>query len=309
MLLWPTVSVLGFLLLAVVVIALGVSSTARYEVERHRVQVSRQQVGVPATAGASPAGLRSAATSIAGDQSRPLNGTAVLERAASDRSAADEPGAAHGLPRQAVPGSVATLPEAGRLGDDALAPAWWLVTEEDHRVVAGPFPDRVEAEWAALAGAVGVPAHAVHGVRRTGDGLEQRQTPGDRAWLSELGDQLDRLPEDWDAGLADDDPTATLVVEVAAALVEAGLLLHDCAGSGTAGGVCLTPEPACAGVLVSWHQHDRMSRDQLRGAGPVTAVQQAMNAAVAECLEQLGFLVAPFGSSGCSVVIDARTWW
>jgi hypothetical protein len=63
------------------------------------------------------------------------------------------------------------------------------------------------------------------------------------------------------------------------------------------------------GVLISWHQHDRMSRDQVRGAGTVTAVQRTMNAAVAECLEQLGFLVAPFGSSGCSMVTDARTQW
>jgi 2-methylisocitrate lyase-like PEP mutase family enzyme len=51
-----------------------------------------------------------------------------------------------------------------------------------------------------------------------------------------------------------------------------------------------------------------MSRDQVRGAGTVTAVQRTMNAAVAECLEELGFLVAWLGSSGCSLVTDVRTW-
>ena len=181
------------------------------------------------------------------------------------------------------------------------APAWFLATEDDE-VVAGPFADRLGADWAALAGMPGAP---VHGVRRPDGGLTPRPTPEDRAWLAELGDQLDRLPEHWDEDLSDDDPTGTLVVEVAAALVEAGLPLHDCAGDGAAGGVCLTPVPDCAGVLVSWRQHDRMGVDQVRGPGTVAAVQWTMNAAVAGCLEQLGFLVAPIGSSGCSLVIDA----
>ncbi|WP_138734122.1 hypothetical protein [Modestobacter excelsi] len=312
MLFWPTVSALGFLLLAGLVIALGVSSTARYEFERNRVQGQRRQAPVPAMAGVAAVTDEGKASAATSDQPRPLSGSAASEQVAPDESAPGEGVAGYALEGQGALGSVATLPQArpaGQLVDGRPTPAWWLVTEEDNRVVAGPFADRVEADWASLAGMAGASAHAVHGVRRTDGGVTRRQTPEDRAWLTELGDQLDRLPEDWDEWLVDDDPTVTLVVEVAAALVEAGLPLHDCAGEGAAGGVCLTPEPGCAGVLISWHQHDRMSRDQVRGAGMVTAVQRTMNAAVAECMEQLGFLVAPFGSSNCLLVTDGRTSW
>ncbi|SDY24968.1 hypothetical protein SAMN05661080_02828 [Modestobacter sp. DSM 44400] len=307
MLLWPTVSALGFLILAGLVIALGTSSTARYEFERNRAQGQRQRLFVPDPDGALAITAESTAAPAAGDQSRPLGGPAT-----PDQSAPGEAVAGHARERQGASGNVATLPQAhpaGQRVDGPSAPAWWLVTEGDNRAIAGPFADRVEADWAGLAGTAGASAHAVHGVRRPDGGVTRRQTPEDRAWLTELGDQIDRLPEDWDEGLTDDDPTATLVVEVATALVEAGLPLHHCAGEGVAGGVCLTPEAGCAGVLISWHQHDRMSHDQVRGTGMVTAVQRTMNAAVAECLEQLGFLVAPFDSSGCSLVIDARTWW
>ena len=296
MLLWPTVSALGFLLLAGLVIALGTSSTARYEFERNRV-LGQRPAPVPAEAGGAPTSHRSQTPDAPTAAVQPAPGGVPAE---------------HAEERQGAPGGVVTLtqaPPAGRPVGAAPAPAWWLVTEEDHRVVGGPFPDRVEADWAALTGGGGAPVHVLHGVRRPDGGVTHRQTPEDRAWLTELGDQLDRLPADWDEALTDEDPTVTLVVEVAAALVEAGLPLHDCAGEGPAGGVCLTPEPSCTGVVVSWHQHDRMSRDHVRGAGTVTAVQETMNAAVAGCLEQLGFLVAPFGPAGCSVVTDARTCW
>ena len=308
MLLWPTVSALGFLLLAVLVIVLGTSSTARYEFERNRVQGQRQRVAAPSPDGVTAITAltsESTAAPAAGDQSRALGGPAASEQVAPDQGVAGQAHTRHG-----ASGNVATLSETHLVGPRVVdgVSAWWLVTESDHQVVAGPFPDRVDADWAVLAGAAGASARAVHGVRRPDGGVTRRQSPEDRAWLTELGDQLDRLPEDWDEQLTDDDPTVTLVVEVAAALIEAGLPLHDCAGDGAAGGVCLTPAPGCAGVLVSWHQHDRMSRDQVRGAGTVTAVQRTMNAAVAECLEELGFLVAWLGSSGCSLVTDVRTW-
>jgi hypothetical protein len=306
MLLWPTVSALGFLLLAGLVIALGRRSTARYEFERNRVRGQRQQAAVPALAGVAALTAESTAPPATDDQPRPLGGWAEPERPAPDQAVDG-----HTPTRQGASADVVTLPEthpAGRqVADGGSTPAWWLVTG-DLQVVAGPFADRVEADWVALADVASASVHAVHGVRRPDGGVTQRQSPAERAWLTELGDQLDRLPEDWDQWLTDDDPTVTLVVEVAAALVEAGLPLHDCAGDGAAGGVCLTPDPGCAGVLVSWHQHDRMSRDHVRGAGTVTAVQRTVNAAVAECLEQLGFLVAPFGSSGCSLVTDVRIW-
>jgi hypothetical protein len=126
--------------------------------------------------------------------------------------------------------------------------------------------------------------------------------PQERAWLSELGDQLDRLAEEWDELLTDEDTLTTLVVEVAAALVEAGLPLHDCVGDDPAGGVCLTPEAGRRGVVASWHRHDRMGLHQVRGAALDGAVQRTMNAAVAELLASAGFVVEPYGTSGCSLV-------
>ena len=282
MLLWPVVAVLGFFLLAALVVTLAQSSTARYEFERNGVQGQRQQAAVLATVGAAAAG--------------------------SDVAVAAAPVVPAPLPvdddEVGLAASAAAHP-AGKRVVDTGTPAWWLVQEDDRRelVVAGPFDDRIEAEWAALAGGLAEPARAVHGVLRADGRLVRRQLPEERAWLNDLGDQLDRLPEEWDSPLADEDALVTLVVEVASALVEAGLQLHDCAGSGPAGGVCLSPEPGRPGVLVSWQPHERMSREQVYGAEVHAAVQEAMNAAVADCLHRLGFQVEPFGTAGCVLVV------
>jgi hypothetical protein len=138
--------------------------------------------------------------------------------------------------------------------------------------------------------------------RADGGGLVRRQLPQERAWLSDLGDQLDRLAEDWNDLLTDEDALTTLVVEVAAAVVEAGLTLHDCTGGGPAGGVCLTPEAGHRGILVSWHRHDRMSLQQTRGAAMDAAAQRTMNAALADLLVQMGFRIESYGETGCSLV-------
>ena len=133
-------------------------------------------------------------------------------------------------------------------------PAWWLV-DDAGLLVAGPFADRIDADWAALS--ADMAAVSVHG-KRTADGsVTLRPAPEEQAWLRELGDQLDRLPLEWDELLSDTDPLTTLVVEVAAALVEAGLPLHD-APQGSAG---RRRQPdARAG--------DRGRRRQLAGARP-----------------------------------------
>jgi hypothetical protein len=294
MLVWPTVAVLGFVVLAAVVVLLATSSTARYEFERNQVQGQRQQALLPAVAEAAavPGGRPG------GAHPRPT----------ATHGAATQPGSAE----QAAAVGLASHPAGRRVLEPGATPAWWLVDADgDQRelVAAGPFADRMEADWAALSDGSGVSRRAVYGVRRADGGLVRRQSPQERAWLIELGDQLDRLPEDWDGRLSDEDALVTLVVEVAAALVEAGLPLHDCVGGEPAGGVCLTPEPGRGGVLVSWHQHDRMSREQVRGAATDAAVQRTMNVAVAECLRQMGFDVESFGSSGCSLVTAAEPWW
>jgi hypothetical protein len=184
---------------------------------------------------------------------------------------------------------------------------WWLVVEEEcgrARVVAGPFGDRAEAAWAA----VGSPgARPVHGVRRPSGVLEHRPSAEDWAWLGHVGEQLERLPEGWDVELpGDDEPLTTLLVEIAAALVEAGLPLHDAAGAGRdAGGASLRPLPELHGVVVAWRQHDRMSVEQLHGRAVDSAVQEVLNRALADVLLVRGFDVRPFGDGSASIVHPA----
>jgi hypothetical protein len=185
---------------------------------------------------------------------------------------------------------------------------WWLVHEEAGRIVAGPFSDRADADWAAGAyeGQGSEPVRPVYGIRRPDGRLGRRPSPQDWAWLAHLGEQLDRLPEDWDAGFDDDDPLATFVVEVTAALSEAGLQLHDFTGADRAvGGASLSPEPGLGGIVVTWRQHDRMSLDRVHGSAPDALVQQVMNQALAEVLRLRGFVVTDLAGGSGHVVRPA----
>ena len=186
--------------------------------------------------------------------------------------------------------------------------AWWLAVGGDDgpcQTVAGPFSDRAEAGWAAgTREDVGTGAvRPLFGIRRPDGSLGRRPSPQDWAWLGHLGEQLDRLPDDWDAIVSDDDPLTTLVVEIAAALAEAGLELHDASGPDRdLGGACLTPEPTLGGIVVSWRQHERMSVDQVHGADVDALVQQVMNQALADVLLVRGFTVEPFGGASGHIV-------
>jgi hypothetical protein len=188
------------------------------------------------------------------------------------------------------------------------AAGWWLV-DEDTRVLGGPFASRVDAALAELSsprnGAEAVPAH---GVRRPDGSLTARFSADDREWLAHLSEQLDRLADDWDTLIDDADPLTGLVCEIAAAVAEAGLPLHDCAGrtaSPQLGGVCLTPSPGQHGVIVSWTQHDRMALGRVRGHEADLAAQDVMNHAVAGVLAAFGFVVEPFGPASGHVVRSA----
>jgi hypothetical protein len=267
---WPAMAVLGFVVLTCLVVALGTSSTARYEFE-HNGTRDRQGAETPAH-DSHPAGSRS------------------RRRAAGSTRAAERP--------QAVDVAVRPAPAAATGG-----PGWWLVDDAAH-VLAGPFADQVEADWAALS--EGLPAVSVHGIRRPDGGVTLRTSPEERTFLTELGEQLDRLPHEWDDLLNETDPLTTLVVEVAAALVEAGLPLHDASQDSPSGGVCLLPETTSGGVLVSWRAHDRMSVHDLRGAAATDTVQQSMNVAVADILWNVGFVVHPVGATGTSLVTALR---
>ncbi len=263
---WPTLAVLGFLVLTGVVVALGTSSTARYEFERNAAR-ERQRADAPGY-GAHPAGSRHGSrAALPADVQACSQGVDLAVRSAP-------------------------VPANG-------GPGWWLV-DDSAQVVAGPFADRIDADWATLA--EGLPAVSVFGTRRPDGGVAPRPSPEERAWLGQLSEQLDRLPEDWDALLSDTDPLTTLVVEVAAALFETGLPLDD----GAQGGVCLMPDHALRGVLVSWRGHDRMSLHHLRGAAADATVQHSMNAAVAEVLANLGFVVQAVGATGGSLVTALR---
>ena len=265
---WPAMAVLGFVVLTSLVVALGTRSTARYEFE-HNGTRERQRAGVAAH-GTHPAGSRSGRRRSGAGQAQP----------------------------QAVDLAVRPSPAATTGG-----PGWWLVDDAGH-VLAGPFADRIDADWAALAD--GLPAVSRHGVRREDGGVTSRPSPEERAFLGELGEQLDRLPRDWDDLLSDTDPLTTLVVEVAAALLEAGLPLHDAAQQGAAGGICLLPELASGGVVVSWRAHDRMSLRDQRGVAATDTVAQSMNVAVGDILWNMGFVVEPWGSTGSSLVTALR---
>lgn len=267
---WLTVEVLGFLLLTGVVVVLGTSSTARYEFERNGTREAQRSRAL--ASGTHPAGTRSAQRPAEAPEVR--TGTHAVDLAVRPT---------------VTPGSGGT--------------GWWLVDDEG-QAVAGPFADRVDADWALLA--EGLPAVAVHGNRGADGRVAVRPSPQERAWLGELGNQLDRLPSDWDALLSDTDPLTTLVVEIAAALVEAGLPLHDAHGGRPAGGVCLLPELGAQGVVVSWRPHDRMSLHDVRGTTASATVQQSMNAAIADVLADLGFVIEPFGATGSSLVTALR---
>lgn len=289
MLVWPAVAVLGFFALTWVVVALAASSTARYDFERNRVEEA-------------PALDRAEATPARGTRVRSAgrrgDGAARVSR--SRKAGARQPSS----PRSGT--GVATHPAGSRLPDAQSVTGWWLLDADSGRPVAGPFADRLEAEWAAFAEAPDLPpaTRVVHGVRSVTGALLSKPAPQEGAWMLELGQQLARLGEDWFELVSDTDPLTTLVVEVAEALVEAGLPLHDCSGPGSPGGVCLTPYVECGGILVSWHGHERMTLQQVHGAAADTALRRTMSAAVADVLAQRGFDVAPLGE-GCGHLVTS----
>src|SRR3954447_16641084 len=108
-LVWPAVAVLGFLLFTGVVVALGTSSTARYEFERNGA-------GAPQRTAAHSRGTR------------PAGGRA------SSRPAAGAPPPAGGVPssRPAGPADAQARPQAVVLAlrpapaPPASGPTWWL---------------------------------------------------------------------------------------------------------------------------------------------------------------------------------------
>lgn len=320
-LLWPVVAGAGFLAMVGLVIVLGLGSTNRDERTR------------PAGRGAAVGAPSSSRGARAGGQPADTIPIPAVPAVATPAAAGVPAGRPHGGPAaasglRAVSGwwllSVGDTDESaaqpvGLAGGDATGPLAGPVTAlATARVLAGPFPDRLDAETAALTGGTGAAGPmrppevaVVHEVRRPDGRLARRPEPAELAWLAELGGLLEKLPAAWDTVVSDTDARTTLVVELAAALFEAGLPIHDCdfrtldgtatddrAASG--GGVCLTPHPA--GVLVSWAAADRLALHAARGAAAEIIVRETMAAAIAELLTVAGFPVQTQPASSAVVV-------
>jgi hypothetical protein len=130
----------------------------------------------------------------------------------------------------------------------------------------------------------------------------------------ELADARDRLTGGLRNPLRSGDPHAPLARDVAAALTEAGLTLHNCTPHHPRyrlGGVCVLPVPGGhnpdgqGGIAVSWTTHNLLALDWERGREQQDT-QQAMNRALASVLKALGYQVRPFGTGGASLVTGPR---
>lgn len=102
--------------------------------------------------------------------------------------------------------------------------------------------------------------------------------------------------------LCADDPLGRVAHDLARELTLSGFTLHHCAQSdplNRLGGVCLLP--VGSGIAVSWTTHTLLSLDWERCAEHHRA-HAAMNRALAEVLDALGFRVEPFGQGGASLV-------
>lgn len=137
------------------------------------------------------------------------------------------------------------------------------------------------------------------------------------AEAAELAEAVARLADAYGRPLPADDPLAPLARDIARALTETGFTLHHCAQSHPLyrlGGVCLLPvarghDPnGHGGVVVSWTTHDLLSLDWGRWR-EYQGAQGAMNAALSEVLDTLGFEVWPCGLGGAWIVTGRRVGW
>jgi hypothetical protein len=131
----------------------------------------------------------------------------------------------------------------------------------------------------------------------------------------ELADARARLADGLGNSLRADHPYAPLASDVADALTEAGLTLHNCAPHHPQyrlGGVCVLPIPSShnpdglGGIAVSWTTHNLLAMDWQLGRER-QGTQEAMNRALASVLKALGYRVRPFGIGGASLVNRAAS--
>lgn len=149
----------------------------------------------------------------------------------------------------------------------------------------------------------------------TSQGDEPPDLGGLRALAeAELADAAARLTDSYGRPLPADDALYHLARDIARALTEAGFTLHHCAQHHPLyrlGGVCLLPvarghDPdGRGGVVVSWTTHNLLSLDWGRWLAYHGTVD-AMNGALSEVLDGLGFQVSPFGMGGAWIVTGRK---
>jgi len=113
--------------------------------------------------------------------------------------------------------------------------------------------------------------------------------------------------------LADSDPLAPLVRDIARSMTQAGLTVHHRARRYPRyrfGGVCVLVVPpgladGRARIAVSWTPHNLivLHRDRY---GTCTGTERAVNTALGGVLRAFGYLVTPFGSVGAWLVTGRR---
>jgi len=162
----------------------------------------------------------------------------------------------------------------------------------------------------------------LHQIRRVfADDASQGGEPPDLGPLralaeaEELADAAARLTDSYGRPLPADDCLYLLARDIARALTEAGFTLHHCAQHHPLyrlGGVCLLPvarghDPdGRGGVVVSWTTHNLLSLDWSRWLA-YHGTQDAMNGALSEVLDGLGFHVSPFGVGGAWIVTGRKS--
>jgi len=202
-----------------------------------------------------------------------------------------------------IPGDI--LEAARARHDRAPVPAWW--TTVYGTIVAGPWTDRSDA---ARAWAGDPDARAVYGCAQPDGRVAVRPAPDQLAWERHLCAHLDRLRDD-DGGpiraLRDD--IAGLAVQVAGALVSAGVPLAETGGAEPHGGALVVParHAVPAGVAVGWVTHPYLPALGTLGETGAATLPDVMTYALASLLGTLGFRIQRGAGTRAHLVTAAPT--
>ncbi|WP_131831616.1 hypothetical protein [Pseudofrankia asymbiotica] len=189
--------------------------------------------------------------------------------------------------------------------DRAPVPAWW--TTVFSTIVGGPWADRHDA---TKAGADDPDARAVYGCAQPDGTVAARPAPDQLSWERHLCTHLDRLRDD-DGGpvrsLRDD--VAMLALQVAGALVAAGLPLAETGGAEPHGGALVVParHATPAGVAIGWATHPHLPALGVHSEATAATLPDVMGYALASLLGTLGFRIQRGAGTHAHLVTAAPT--